>query len=279
MPYLVVGSEIEYGSSIFDCGFLRFLIESGQHKARTDISMARDLKQIAKPQPVKPQAAKPQAAKPKADPKPPLKSPLPKSQPTKSLTPKSQSPKSRPTKSDLTQLQPAQTLPLGLYARPQSQNSAELAQFERQLLDELDPKTPFQRAVARNIASNEIEILVLRERQSLIFWDAAKRSMFELLCGKLADAEALELARAFACGESDATARIRAYGYDPEVALNSAYASASGITALITIQIERLERRRRQLYEDLARIKAVSSAQTGSMIADAELIEEQRDVG
>jgi hypothetical protein len=168
---------------------------------------------------------------------------------------------------------------LGLYARPQSQNSAELAQFERQLLDELDPKTPFQHAVARNIASNEIEILVLRERQSLIFWDAAKRSMFELLCGKLADAEALELARAFACGESDATARIRAYGYDPEVALNSAYASASAITALITIQIERLERRRRQLYEDLARIKAVSSAQTGSMIADAELIEEQRDVG
>lgn len=231
--------------------------------------MARDLKQIAKPQPVKPKAAKPKAA-----PKPPLKSHLPKSQPTKSLTPKSQ-----PTKSHLTQLQPAQTLPLGLHARPQSQNSAELAQFERQLLDELDPKTPFQHAIARNIASNEIEILVLRERQSLIFWDAAKRSMFELLCGKLADAEALELARAFACGESDATARIRAYGYDPEVALNSAYASASAITALITIQIERLERRRRQVYEDLARFKAVSSAQTGSMIADAELIEEQRDVG
>lgn len=251
--------------------------------------MARDLKQIAERQPVKPhpvkaQAAKPQAAKlhpvkAQAAPKPPLKTPLPKSQPIKSRPTKSQPVKSQSKKSHLTQLQPAHTLPLGLHARPQSQNSAELAQFERQLLDELDPKTPFQHAVARNIASNEIEILILRERQSLIFWDAAKRSMFELLCGKLADAEALELARAFACGESDATARIRAYGYDPEVALNSAYVSASGITALITIQIERLERRRRQLYEDLARIKAVSSAQTGSMIADAELIEEQRDVG
>lgn len=157
-----------------------------------------------------------------------------------------------------------------LRARYTSTNEDALAELEQTLLAELAPKTAIQRTVAQNIASNEVELLTLRERGQLIFWGGAAREMHSLVSATLDDAEAWDLARAWASGVRDASVKIEALGIEEEFALNAAHVEAFQILGNIDTQIDRLERRRRQLLDDLQRLK--SATPIAPDIEDAELV-------
>jgi hypothetical protein len=166
---------------------------------------------------------------------------------------------------------PAAARKLRLVPRPAGLQSANLEALKRDLLAELAPQTALQRSVAQNLADNEMELVTLRERKNLIFWEAALQAMWQLLCATSDRDKAWELARAWASGDAGAAAQIGAQDIDPEFALNAAHFETFQPVAMIDTQIDRLERRRRQLHEDLTRLKALLPIAPD--LPDAELVE------
>jgi hypothetical protein len=161
-----------------------------------------------------------------------------------------------------------------LRARPASLNSEELTAQEEALIAELDPQSGIQRFVAQNLARNESEIQSLSARKTLIFWDMAAREMRQELMRHLDQSAAEACARAWGAGQSEASAEIAALGIDPEQVLNVAFITAAPVISLIETQIDRLERRRRQLHEEFRNLK--DRTPIPAEIEDAEVL---RDVG
>ena len=159
---------------------------------------------------------------------------------------------------------------LALKPRPAVQNSTELTALEQQILEELAPCGVLQRSVAENIARNEIEIRSMSARKTLLFWEEAARSMGQLLFAQMEMHAAQTLARDWAGGNPEAQARIAKLEIDPEQALNRAFISTLPFVSMIEGQIDRLERRRRHLHEDLTRLQALTLP--AADIEDAEIV-------
>ena len=119
-------------------------------------------------------------------------------------------------------------------------------------MDELGPRTALEKALAADIAAVSVEYDQLRARKHMLMWQKAVQPMFDLLTRKASvDAQQSEtLALTWAQGCSDASAKIVSLGVDPEVAHNEAFVANIYLFEMIEKQIERLERRRRNLLAD-----------------------------
>lgn len=145
-----------------------------------------------------------------------------------------------------------------------------------QLMHELAPVTPLETSIARDIASNDADLTMLRARRNMILWQKAITPMFAMLrkLDGMTDAVAGEMAKDWASGVPEVEDRIRGHGIDPEFAHNQAYIENFLLIDAIDKQIERLERRRRHLLDDYRRMKPArdGAARRTEQIADAELV-------
>jgi hypothetical protein len=145
-----------------------------------------------------------------------------------------------------------------------------------QFMSELAPVTPLETSIARDIASNDADLTMMRARRNMILWQKAITPMYAMLrkLDGLDDAVAGEMAKDWASGMPEVDDRIRALGIDPEFAHNQAYIENFLLIDAIDRQIERLERRRRQLLDDYRRMKPAPErrARVTEQIADAELL-------
>lgn len=123
--------------------------------------------------------------------------------------------------------------------------------------DELGPRTALEKALAADIAAVSVEYDQVRARKHMLMWQKAVQPMFELLTHKASvDAQQSEtLAIAWAQGCPEATAKIVSLGIDPEVAHNEAYVANIYLFEVVDKQIERLERRRRNLLSDYRQLQ------------------------
>lgn len=124
-------------------------------------------------------------------------------------------------------------------------------------IDELGPRTALEKDLAADVGAVTVECDQLRARKHLLMWQKAVEPMFNLLTRKASlDAQASEtLALAWAQGCPDASARIVSLGMDPEVAHNEAYVANIYLFEILDKQIERLERRRRNLLADYRQLQ------------------------
>lgn len=145
-----------------------------------------------------------------------------------------------------------------------------------EVMHELAPVTPLETSIARDIASNDADLTMLRARRNMILWQKAITPMFAMIrkLDGLDDAVAGEMAKGWASGVPEVEDRIRALGVDPEFAHNQAYIENFLLIDAIDKQIERLERRRRQLLDDYRRMQPARERpmQIAEQIADAELV-------
>lgn len=119
------------------------------------------------------------------------------------------------------------------------------------------PRTAFEAHLATEIAGLILEQNQLRDRKHMIMWQKAIQPMFTLLTGiaGLDETQSAQLARAWAQGSDEATAKIISLGIDPDIAHNEAYVNNIRLLDLIDTQIERLERRRRNLFADYRKLR------------------------
>jgi hypothetical protein len=129
----------------------------------------------------------------------------------------------------------------------------------RKILDELDPKTALETSIAIDIAADDIEINMLRERKNMLLWQFAAQPMFLLIRGTgiYDDATAGDLARAWITGSQEAEEEIFSLGIDPEFAHNLAFTENVLLIEMMEKSIERLQRSRRKLMDDYNRLKQV----------------------
>lgn len=160
-------------------------------------------------------------------------------------------------------------------------NTRDLANNYKQMVTELAPKTPLETSIVHDIACNDADLTMMRARRNMILWQKAITPMFGMLrkTVDLDDAAARELAKDWATGLPQAEGRIRTLGIDPEFAHNQAFIENFLLIDAIDKQIERLERRRRQLLDDYRRMKPVPEhrLRSSEQIADAELVAEGSD--
>lgn len=157
-------------------------------------------------------------------------------------------------------------------------NMPDFFDTSEKMLTELNPVTPLQASIARDITEIDADITMMRMRRNMIRWQKAVTPMFMMLrkSGELDDDAAQKLAKGWATGMPKAEDRIRGLGIDPEFAHNQAFIENFLLIDAIDKQIERLERRRRQLLDDYRRMKSASEPRqrTPGQVSDAELITE-----
>ena len=124
-------------------------------------------------------------------------------------------------------------------------------------MEELGPRTALENALAADIAAVSVEYDQLRARKHMLMWQKAIQPMFDLLTRKASvDAQESEtLAIAWAQGSPEASAKIVSLGIDPEVAHNEAFVANIYLFEMLDKQIERLERRRRNLLSDYRQLQ------------------------
>ena len=124
-------------------------------------------------------------------------------------------------------------------------------------MDELGPRTALEKALAADIAAVSVEYDQLRARKHMLMWQKAVQPMFDLLTRKASvDAQQSEtLALTWAQGSPETSAKIVSLGVDPEVAHNEAFVANIHLFEMLEKQIERLERRRRNLLADYRQLQ------------------------
>lgn len=169
----------------------------------------------------------------------------------------------------------------GLQSHVPGTNTQDFINASEKMLIELNPVTPLQASIARDITGNDADLTMMRMRRNMILWQKAVTPMYIMLrkSGGLDDDAAQQLAKSWAMGALQAEAHIRELGIDPDFAHNQAFIENFLLIDAIDKQIERLERRRRQLLDDYRRMKSASEdrSRTSRQIADAELVTEALD--
>ncbi|KQI71244.1 hypothetical protein AN191_13175 [Loktanella sp. 5RATIMAR09] len=152
-----------------------------------------------------------------------------------------------------------------------------LTHAQEELLEELSPSTPIAVSIARDIIMVDGELALLPKRRNTILWQSAITPMFDLLrrsegCD---DKQAEDLAIAWAKGCRDAEGAIISLGVDPTIAHNQAYLENILLIGNMEKQIERLERRRRQLLVDYSHLNTdgrINRTRSLGAIDDAEIV-------
>lgn len=123
--------------------------------------------------------------------------------------------------------------------------------------EELGPRTALENDLTADIAAVTVEYDQLRARKHMLMWQKAVEPMFNLLTRKASlDAQQSEtLALAWAQGCPEACVKIVSLGMDPEVAHNEAFVANIFLFEMLDKQIERLERRRRNLISDYRQLQ------------------------
>lgn len=164
----------------------------------------------------------------------------------------------------------------GLQSHIPGTNAHDFVDASEKMLTELNPATPLQASIARDIAGNDADLTMMRMRRNMILWQKAVTPMYTMLrkTGELDDDSARDLAKGWATGMPQAEDLIRGFGIDPEFAHNQAFIENFLLIDGIDKQVERLERRRRQLLDDYRRLKSASEdrSRMSTQIADAELV-------
>lgn len=147
--------------------------------------------------------------------------------------------------------------------------------LEQQLLEELAPRTRYERLMAENIVANEMQALRLRRQREAVLRHYAGDDIAMLLTRvspKIDPAQIVQLVREWIRGSEKAARTIAEHAIDEERILTDVFIRRIDILSVIDKELAQFERRRARLLEEYRHLKAVR-ADTAPMIEDAEVME------
>lgn len=146
--------------------------------------------------------------------------------------------------------------------------------LELQLLEELKPRTHYERLVAENIVANEVRTLQLRRHRDAILRHYAGDKIATHIKRKVPsfpDEEVIDLVRAWVRGSEKVSRYLADLGIDEERILTDVFVAWINTLSAIERELALLERRRARLREEYRALQA-ERADTGP-IEDAKVVE------
>ncbi|MCL7466794.1 hypothetical protein [Phaeovulum sp. NW3] len=146
--------------------------------------------------------------------------------------------------------------------------------LELQLLEELKPRTRYERLVAENIVANEVRTLQLRRHRDAILRHYAGDKIatrIKRAVPAFPDERVVDLVRAWVRGSEEVSRTLEELGIDEERVLTDVFVAWIDTLSTVEKELALLERRRARLRKEYRELKA-ERAETGP-IEDAEVVE------